>query len=75
VNKPREELHYRQANDRLKAIDRRRFEGLMGMDQYRQERREILEFLTGTGDAPTSTKNSEPLPIYQADKRRWWWSK
>jgi len=75
VSKPREELHYRQANDRLKAIDRRRFEGLMGMEQYREERREILNFLTGTDEAPVASKNSEPLPIYQADKRRWWWSK
>jgi len=74
VNKPREESHYRQANDRLKAIDRRRFEGLMGMEQYRQERREILNFLTGVEPTPSAAP-VEPLPLYQADKRRWWWSK
>ena len=75
MSKPREELHYRQANDRLKAIDRRRFEGLMGMEQYRAERREILNFLTGIDRPTESEQDSNPLPIYQADKRRWWWSK
>lgn len=68
-------MHYRQANDRLKAIDRRRFEGLTGMEQYREERREILNFLTGTDQPSESAQEPTPLPIYQGDKRRWWWSK
>ncbi|MEC7118577.1 MAG: hypothetical protein VXW65_01570 [Pseudomonadota bacterium] len=72
MNKPREELHYRQANDRLRAIDRRRFEGLMGMEQYRQERREILNFLTGV-DPETQETLALDLPEYSAASRRRWW--
>lgn len=72
MNNNRDDSHFQQANDRLRNLDRRRYEGQMTHEQYRQERRDILRFLAGE-DVPQENESDDDLPEYVPRKRRWWW--
>jgi hypothetical protein len=72
VNKP-DDSHFAQANERLKVLGQRWYDGQIDLEHYRAERREILDFLSGYARLPEQDlPELQPYPVKPA-KRRWWW--
>jgi chemotaxis regulatin CheY-phosphate phosphatase CheZ len=71
VNKP-DDAHFDQANERLKVLCQRWYDGQIDLKHYRDERREILDFLSG--HIRHDVDDQPELQPYEAPRRkRWWW--
>lgn len=70
VNPVRKPHHFEQANAHLKLLDQQRYGGQIDHAHYRQQRHDILKFLSGEDllEAPSEAEVVEQTP----HKRRWW---
>lgn len=71
MNKP-DDAHFEQANERLKVLCQRWYDGQIDQQSYRAERQDILDFLTG--HAPSISPDLPQIPHSTNGRRkRWWW--
>jgi hypothetical protein len=67
-----DDSHFEQANERLKVLCQRWYDGQIDQQHYREERREIIDFLSG--HIREGVVDLPDLQPYDAPRRkRWWW--